>query len=385
MEDLPYRMNCGRATVRYGKATTKPQILWDGISLISAINAPVVLDEVVPDVCSALSLLLEEDPHLGYNACDLFFESFTSSWMSLVAQGKVREAAEHWVRILTYVMRWEKASKTAIHKGTPYYFLGATYLFANDFDLGLRYLFDAIEQDQQASKRTGATDSFKKAPAYMVASLAQDPHNFLFTGLVAPTRTRLEKYLAEYRKKTGSSMQLTDFEGKFLSNTNLEFQKFVFVYLLFELIKQESSWAPSVSNDFAKMRNRAVIFDLCLVIDEVLRNKYPPADYIREGVYNLCKSEAWVPMDKDASQVNSNLNPKVSGDTALQPDIVVPALLDLSLTYRGTQVKEEMSWLLLAWHLRNYGAHDLTPQGVLVQRYDEIIQALMNALFTTLE
>ena len=154
-------------------------------------------------------------------------------------------------------MRWEKANKTKIHKGTPYYFLGATYLSANDYDLGLRYLFDAIEQDQEASKRTGATGSFKKAPAYMVASLAQNPHNFLYAGLVAPARSRLEKYLAEYRKETSSSMQLIDFESKFLSNTNLEFQKFLFVYLLFELMKAEDSWNPSVSNDFAKMRNRA--------------------------------------------------------------------------------------------------------------------------------
>jgi hypothetical protein len=385
MEDLPYRLRCGRATVRYGNVTTKPQILWDGISLISAINAPVVLDEVVPDVCGALSLLLEEDPDLGYRACDLFFESFTSSWMNLLAQGKVRDAAGHWIRILTCVMTWEKASKVTIHKGTPYYFLGASYLYASDYDLGLRYLFDAIEQDQQASKRTGATGSFKKAPAYMVASLAENPNNFLYAGLVAPARSRLEKYLAEYRKRTSSSMGLTDFEGKFLSNTNLEFQEFLFVYLLFELMKQENSWNPTVSNDFAKMRNRTVLFDLCLVIDEVLRNKYPPADYIREGVYNVSKNKGWVVVDKDAYQVNSNLNPKVSGDTAPKPDIVVPALLDLSLTYKGKPVKEEMSWLLLAWHLRNYAAHDLTPQAVLVQRYDEIIQALMNALFTTLE
>lgn len=157
------------------------------------------------------------------------------------------------------------------------------------------------------------------------------------------------------------------------------------MYILFGLIKQEGSWNPGASNDFAKMRNRSILFDLCLVIDEVLRSKYSPAYYISGGVYNVCRSKGWVSLDSDPRQVNAKLNPKVAGDPAPKPDIVVPALLDLTLTYRGTPVAKEMSWFLLAWHLRNYAAHDLSPQAVLGQRYDEIIQALMNALFMALD
>jgi hypothetical protein len=66
-------------------------------------------------------------------------------------------------------------------------------------------------------------------------------------------------------------------------------------------------------------------------------------------------------------------------------DVTVPTLLDLRMTHRGAPITESMSWFLLAWHLSNYAAHDLTPQSVLVRRYGEIIQALMNVLFLTVE
>ena len=369
--------------MRYGQAAQKPQVLWDGISLVSAINGPVLVDELVPDMCSALSSLIEYDADLGYGACNSFFEAFTSWLLGLAFGGKVAEAADKWANILRLVLDWEKSSKSAIHKGTPYYFLGATYLFGRDFDLGLRYIFDAIEQDKKASTRKGTPGSFKNAPAYMVASLVEDPRNFLYSPLVFPARRRLDGFLESYRAKSTSSMVLKDLESKFLNNTALEFQKFLFVYLVFELIKQETSWNPGFENDFANMRNRAILFDLCLVIDEVLRNKFPSAKYISDGVFDVFSSKKWLSSEADAGQLNANLNPKVAGGPL--PDVVVPALLDLSLTYKGANISPEMSWYLLAWHLRNYGAHDLKPQAVLVQRNTEIVQALMNALFMSLE
>ena len=222
MESPALRLKYGRVTIRYGEAGTTPQILWDGLSLISAINAQIVLDELVPDVCTALSLLCEREPKVGYRATDLFFETFTQAWISLLSQGKIKDAAYHWVRILTLVKKWEEANKSRIHKGSPYYFLGATYLHASDFDRGMRYLFSAIEEDKETAK-AGTPDSYKTAPAYMVASLVKDPHNLLFASLVTSARNRLDKYLAEYRKKTKSPMTLNDLEVKFLNNASLEF------------------------------------------------------------------------------------------------------------------------------------------------------------------
>jgi len=383
----PYRYRYGRVTIRYGEPSGRPQILWDNRSLtLLSLGTPLPLDELIPEACEALCRLFENDPTLGHLAIDSFFESFTPAWLSLLRQNRTIDAAKYWHQVLTPVREWERKSNKSVHKGTPYYFLGATYIYGRNFDLGLRYLYDAIEQDKKLFSRLGNPESHKSAPAYMLASLVDNPGNFLYNDIIAPTRGRIERFLAIYRAK-GASMQLKDFDRRFLGETSLEVQKLFFVYVLFEMIKQESAWTPGEDpNDFSKMRNRDILFDLCLVIDEVLRTRYPPATYISQGVYNLCKSKGWInSKDVDPGSLNLNLNPNVSGEKAPPPDVVVPTLLDCTLTYRGAPIRPEMSWLLLTWHIRNYAAHDLAPQNVLVKRFDEIIQSQMNALFISVE
>ncbi|MGD0177824.1 MAG: hypothetical protein ABSC50_13475 [Candidatus Bathyarchaeia archaeon] len=386
MASHPYRLSCGRITIRYGSPSAKPQILWDNGSLVSALSTPIWYDELMPEACEALSLLFEKDVDAGYGAADCFFGSFTRIWDTLLSQKKIPQAIEHWIGVLQRVRDWETRSNKTVHKGTPYCFLGATYIFAGDYDLGLRYLYDAIEEDKRTSATLGRTDSYKGAPAYMLASLVDDPRNFLYQPVVFPARKRIEGFLDTYRGKSGSSMQMAGFGRKFLQETSLEFQKLYFVYVLLEIIKHESAWNSATPNDFANMKNRDVLFDLCLVIDGVLRERFPPASFISYGIYNLCNSKGWLNTgDRNPSDLNGNLNPMITGRPPPSPQLVVPALLDLTLRYRGSPVRLEMSWLLLAWHLRNYAAHELIPQQVLVQRYEEIVQALMNALFISVE
>jgi hypothetical protein len=382
----PYRLSYGRITIRYGSLSAKPQILWDNASLVSALNTPIWYDELLPEACEALQFLFEKDVDAGYGAADCFFGSFTQVWRTLLSQKRIPQAIDHWIEVLQRVRDWENRSHKTVHKGTPYYFLGATYIFAGDNDLGLRYLYDAIEEDKRVSIKLGRTDSYKGAPAYMLASLLDDPRNFLYQPVVFPARKRIEGFLDAYRAKSGSSMQMSGFEHKFLQDTTLEFQKLYFVYVVLEIIKHESAWNPATANDFANMKNRDLLFDICLIVDGVLRERFPPASFISYGIYNLCSSKGWLnSADGDPSDLNRNLNPMITARPPPSPQSIVPALIDLTLEYRGSPVRPEMSWLLLAWHLRNYAAHELTPQQVLVQRYEEIIQALMNALFISVE
>jgi hypothetical protein len=387
MADPIRRFSYGRVSIRYGGSLPRPQILWDGLDLVSALRTPIPTDELVHDLCESLCILLKSDVHYWHATLNRFFEAFTPTWKVLVREGKISDAASMWIHVLSSVRAWENRSGNLIHKGTPYYFLGATYLYGFDFDRGLRYIFDAFEEDKRATSNDPT--GYKTMPAYKVASLVDQPDNFLYAGVVLPARIRIEGFLKEYRSKSSSPMQMIDFENKFLCNPLFELQKFFFVYALLEIIKHETTWDPeSTRNEFAEMRNRDSLFDLCLIIEEILRCKYPPATFISGGVFNLCKSKGWVTLDGNATQLNQNLNPKVAEippTPAPKPDVVVPALLDRKITYRGAPLSQEMSWLLLAWHLRNYAAHDLAPQPILVKRHNEIIQVLMNALFTAIQ
>jgi hypothetical protein len=385
MVDPTLRLNYGRASIRYGGTLARPQILWDGLDLSSALRTPISTDDLVHDICESLRIMLESDKHYWHATINRFFEAFTPAWMTLVREGKTRQAASIWIRVLDSVRAWENRSNNLIHKGTPYYFLGATYLYAFDFDLGLRYIFDAFEEDKKATSNNPTL--YKAMPAYKVASLVDQPDNFLYAEMVRPARDRIEGFLKEYCAQSGSLMHMIDFENKFLSNPLFESQKFFFVYSLLEIIKNERSWNPrSIRNEFAEMRNRDSLFDLCLLVDAVLRETYRPAKFISDGVYNYCSQRGWInASDQNAGQLNQQLAPIISGNTAPPPDVVVTALLDSTLKYRSNPIPPEMSWMLLAWHLRNFAAHDLAPQAVLVKRHDEITQALMNALFMAVE
>ncbi|MGA2461513.1 MAG: hypothetical protein ABSF82_08855 [Candidatus Bathyarchaeia archaeon] len=387
MESPIRKFSYGRVTLRYGGSLPRPQIMWDGLDLVNALRTPVPTDELVHDVCELLCILLKSDKHYWHATLNRFFEAFTPTWKSLVREGKISDAASMWIHVLSSVRAWENRSGNLIHKGTPYYFLGATYLYGYDFDRGLRYIFDAFEEDKRAT--SGDPTLYKAMPAYKVASLIDQPDNYLYPELVLPARIRIDGFLKEYRSRSGSTMQMADFESKFLSNSVFEIQKFFFVYSLLETIKHEATWEPgSVRNEFSEMRNRDLLFDLCIVVDEILRVRFPPATFISAGVFNLCRSKGWVTLDSNSTQLNQNLNPKVAEfppTPTPRPDVVVPTLLDRTMTYRGAHLSQEMSWMLLAWHLRNYAAHDLSPQGVLVKRHNEITQALMNALFTAIE
>jgi len=380
----PFRFSYGQVTIRYG-GQGPPRVLWNDTSLFSAVQSHPI-QEFMQEVCEALWTLSQTDIGAGYAAADAFFGSFTPTWNGLLQQRRVFDAVQLWVSVLTEVRDWEKQSNKTVHKGTPYYFLGATHIFGGDYDLGFRYVYDAIEEDKSSDSKTGHIGAYRNAPAYMLVSLVDSPKNFLYQPIVLPARRRIDQFLQQYRGSTSSTMKLTDFENKFLSSAVLEFQKLFFVYVLLEMIKRENAWDPAgIANDFTKMKNRDILFDLCLVIEEILKAKYSVGS-ISKGVYKLCSARRWLSSeDIDVGKLNENLSPMITGPTAPGPDVVVPALLDGTLTYRGNRVGKEMSWLILAWHLRNYAAHELTPQEVLVRRYKETAQALMNALFLSLE
>jgi hypothetical protein len=358
--------------------------------LSPSLLGSLFLDDLVPEICEALSSLYDREPDFGYDAINRFFEIVSASWNSLVNDRRIATAARVWTDVLDQVRAWESRSGKRIHKGTPYYFLGSTYIFGSDFNLGFRYLYDAIEEDRIASKKSSNPTSFLKAPAYMVASLINDPKNFLFLPFVKPARNRIDLFLEKYRTQSPSSIKLSlnlpDFEKKFLTRSDMEVEKLYFVYVLFELIKAEGAWSPqSTYNDFSKMRNRDLLFDLCLIIEQVLKILHPGPTTIGPVVYAMCSSKGWLThKEANAGDFNNQLNPKITGPSA-DPDIIVPALLDRTISYGGSQVGVAMSWPLLAWHLRNHSAHTLAPERVLVERYDEIVQGLMNSLFVALE
>ena len=124
--------------------------------------------------------------------------------------------------------------------------------------------------------------------------------------------------------------------------------------------------------------------DLPDLIDFSWKSGRDVRDYERAAT--VTQAIAWFhALQGNPGELNAHLTPTVSGNPAPAPDVTVPTLLDRTMTYQGAAVTEQMSWPLLSWHLRNYAAHDLAPQSVLVSRYEEIVDALLYALFLAVD
>jgi hypothetical protein len=128
------------------------------------------------------------------------------------------------------------------------------------------------------------------------------------------------------------------------------------------------------------------IFNLCLIIDEVLKVYYKKkrgslldTHYIRHGISLLSDEQGWMSQN-DIQGFWRNL--KVA---EAMPDKVIPTLLKMKRRFKKGRGRilppKEVFTMLIVYNLRNYGGHNIKQQRVLTERYDEIMSQLMMALF----
>jgi hypothetical protein len=142
---------------------------------------------------------------------------------------------------------------------------------------------------------------------------------------------------------------------------------FNFIYL-YEITTHTES--RLLQNEFSRLKILDLIFNLCLVIDETLKNTESTSQgktvigslTIRHGIIQLCGSKGWMNQN-DLETFWHNLN-VVNGE----PEILIPRLLSITDQYNGNPVRKEVFTLSIAYNLRNYGGHNISQQKVLTSR-----------------
>ena len=66
-------------------------------------------------------------------------------------------------------------------------------------------------------------------------------------------------------------------------------------------------------------------------------------------------------------------------------DTVIPKLLEKTEKYNGNSVSKEVFVMLTAYHLRNFAAHNITQQQVLISKYDEVLEQMFMAFFLAID
>jgi len=304
------------------------------------------------------------------------------------AFGFLNYAAATWVLACDLVTAWENRNRpNKIHKGTPFYFLGRTFIENGELDIGFNFINKAIGEDKIFSQNTQQPQSYLKAPAYMYAILDDDPNNLMYD-YVQKLRRLIQNYLQNYRTHFSSNLSIADVDQKFLRNSSLEDSVFWFVHLL-QYLEQRSSIKASLThlnvykNDFARLSNLERIFTLCLVVDEVLRLTFGQS-YFGGNVITMARSKNWVRSSLALRTLTDSIGITQQRNT-LDPDVWLPSGLASPWMFNRQPLDVRLQCLLIAYGLRNYGGHNLRGQNSLSHRFDEVIERLMFGLFVGIE
>lgn len=320
------------------------------------------------------------------NAClaaflsTFLFDSMTPLWSALVACGQHLLAIHVWTAILRLAHEWERRSGKTTHKGSPYAFLAYTYLMMGNFDAAFAYIYNAIEEDRRLGRACPKISYPAQAPVYRTATLSDDPHNIMYSD-VSVIRSAIETEIKTYRRVFGSSFSMQDFDARFLRNPDLEVVAFFFVFAYWSIVEhRERIGNDLMRNDFSRLKNAQRLFALCLVIDQLLHEhpSYTGAS-IRKEIRNFVEKQGLMTRTSfDALLKDENV-------ARADPDCLLPSILSQSLTHDGKPVRKEVQYLLAAWKLRNFAAHNIQTQRVIGEDFDRIVSVLLDDVFLILE
>jgi len=291
-----------------------------------------------------------------------------------------------WREILDLVWQWED-SHEKVHKGTAYYFMAATYLSLGDVPSAYMCFFKALEEDKKNFPRI--PKNLKDAPTYRTTSLVDNPQNALYHTVVIPLRRYLQTFIDRYNKtRKGKNLTLQTLDQKFLQADAIEDIKRFFVaafHEIYHLAPLNSS--RMINNDYSKLKVIDTIFNLSLIVDQLLEHRLlanAPKKDMANAIYRLALHLNWTTSTKHNSvrQFLGAIRPNLNIGS---PDQVVPSLLNGQAIFDGQKIIPDMQAVFLAYYLRNFAGHNIKGQDVLIKRYTEVLNYVMDALFVAIE
>ena len=320
------------------------------------------------------SLVFFNESKNNFEAHDSFFNNFTILTEHFLKEGKLFEVEKIWRFALDIAYKWEQEnSGNRIHKGSPYHFLGVTYLLFKDYMTGFLLIHQALEEDKKTKNR-----DHPDTPGYYFVTLNYDKSVY-GQELLKNIADYLNLKILEYKKIRNGSLTIDEFKKKFLEQEKNIDIIFSFVYLLFNLNKLETGIRREfIKNDFASLFEVGLILDLCLIIDSVIKAKNSKT-YFKEHFDFLCsKGLLSIDSNKAANEVNKQFN--------IAPEQALISLLEENFFFSdNTKPTMTDGDFLITYCLRNYSAHNIESPKIIYERFFEIVQRILNALFFTVE
>ena len=205
--------------------------------------------------------------------------------------------------------------------------------------------------------------------------------------IVTDVRSELQKYIINFNHNYGE-FSLKEFDDKFLRNEH-EFLNlgYFFTYTFFSIIQnQRNAELESEENNFSQLRSLDLIFNLCLIIDEILKKSFlrdetnPEKTTMSYSIEKLCLKNQWV-----NSYDLRNFWKTQNKFSKYVTEPIITMLLEKTETFNDQPIEKEVFTMLLVYVLRNYGAHNLNQESIIVKDYSKIINELIMALFISVK
>jgi hypothetical protein len=180
------------------------------------------------------------------------------------------------------------------------------------------------------------------------------------------------------RKMRNRKMTLSDLRVRFLRNSLLEEQAFLFVFEIFHLKKllAESNLGLA-HNDFVSLLHAETIFELCIILDNVIRKKNPAKGQYIDHLAFL-SSMMSLNLTKDRL---GKINGCFKNDF---PKKLTDLLRSQYTSPDGANIQGIEEDLVITYGLRNFGAHEIQNQPEISNNLEAIVQRCMNSIFFTI-
>lgn len=161
---------------------------------VKMIYIPSQLEDICFKVFDIIDEILNSgDFPLAVSLSDHLFQQFTILWQYYLSHERQMMGTKLWQHVLEITWKWEKSKNVIIHKGTPYFFLGANQLMQGNLDNAFLFIHNAMEEDIRYSNQINDPLLYTTKPAYLSSSLiVDDPRNYLYPYVIdAATKMRL--------------------------------------------------------------------------------------------------------------------------------------------------------------------------------------------------
>lgn len=303
-------------------------------------------------------------------SAEAYFQNFTIIASTYTQQGLWDKAEVIWQLALQPILEWEKINQNnRIHKGSPFYFWGMVAIQRGDIDKGYVLMHQALEEDKLTSKK-----ELPDTPALAFATLNYKKAEQAFRDWVLTQASYLEERLMQFQQKHGIALTLDDFTSKYLEKPPSSEVIYLLAYNLARLLRYASISDLILASPFAGILFQNVLFDMVQVIDSTISPKNSGKWKMFDHVVFLSE-KLGVPIN-EANLIEANRNFQSSFEESIS------LILAGNFKFKdGSVASPIQSDLLIAYALRNRGAHDISSAKILWARYRDLLQAVFNALF----